>query len=89
MARIAKTDAILSEIGGQLSEAEARRLILKKIYDIARSQQERYLSAEKRRLLHGIENLWDKYAVSIRKLELERGKTLAAVDTFLEGLSYV
>jgi type I restriction enzyme M protein len=31
--RIDRTDAILSDIGGQLTEAEARELILKKIYE--------------------------------------------------------
>ncbi len=33
--RLAKTDAILTAIGGQLTEEEARRLILKKLYDLA------------------------------------------------------
>ena len=34
-ARLAKTDALLTAIGGQLTEEEARRLILKKLYDLA------------------------------------------------------
>ena len=33
-ARLAKTDGILAAIGGQLTEAEARELILEKIYDL-------------------------------------------------------
>ena len=32
-ARMAKTDALLASIGGQLTEAEAKTLILKKLYD--------------------------------------------------------
>ena len=50
-ARLAKTDAILAAIGGQLTEEEARRLILKKLYDLATSELNRYLNAEKRGLI--------------------------------------
>ncbi len=87
--RIAKTDAILAEIGDQLTEEEAKRLILNKIYDIANTELERYLNAEKRLLIHGVENLWDKYAVSSRMLEVERDATLSTLDGFIEGLGYL
>ena len=33
-------------------------LILKKIYDIARAELDRYINAEKRELVRAIENLW-------------------------------
>jgi type I restriction enzyme M protein len=88
-ARIAKTDALLTSIGGQLNEEQARRLILKKLYDIARAELERYLNAEKRVLIQAIENLWDKYAVNTRVTESERVATLKALDGFLCGLGYL
>ena len=87
-ARLARTDAALKAIGGQISEADARRLILKKIYDIARAELDRYLNAEKRVLVRAVENLWEKYSVSSRELEKARGKTLKELDGFLEGLGY-
>ena len=87
-ARLAKTDSILSDIGGQLTEVEARRLILKKLYDLARHELNRYLSAEKRWLVQVVENLWEKYAVSRRELESQRTETLRALDAFLKGLGY-
>jgi len=87
--RIARTDELLAEIGGQLTEEQARRLILKKIYDIARAELDRYLNAEKRLFVQDVENLWDKYAVSSRKLEAEREATLKTLDGFLEGLGYL
>ncbi len=87
-ARLAKTDAILSTIGGQLTEEDARRLILKKLFDLAASELNRYLNAEKRTLIAGVEKLWDKYAVSSRQLEQERAKTLAKLDGFLVALGY-
>ena len=68
-ARIAKTDALLEAINGQLTKDEAKRLILKKLYDIASAELERYLNAEMRDLVSGVENLWDKYAVSGRDME--------------------
>ena len=55
---------MLKEIGGQISEADAPRLILKKIYDVARAELDRYLNAEKRVLVRVVENLWEKYAIS-------------------------
>ncbi len=87
--RLAKTDAILAAIGGQLTEEEARRLILKKLYDLARNELSRYLNAEKRGLIAVVENFWDKYAVSSKELERERAETLKTLDGFLKGLGYL
>lgn len=88
-ARLDKTDGLLEEIGGPLGEAEAKRLILAKLYDIARRELGRYLNAEKRALIAVVEKLWDKYAVSSRQLEQERGETLKVLDGFLEKLGYL
>ena len=88
-ARLAKTDGILAVIGGQLTEEESRRLILKKLYDIAHQELNRYLNAEKRGLVQVVETLWDKYAVSSHELEDERTGTLKTLDGFLKGLGYL
>jgi len=88
-ARLAKTDALLTAIGGQLTEEGARRLILKKLYDLAAGELHRYLNAEKRGLIATGENLWDKYAVSSRELEEQRTETLKTLDGFLRGLGYL
>ena len=87
--RLATTDQLIAEIGGQLTEEEAQRLILKKLYDIANSELNRYLNAEKRVLIASVENMWDKYAVSSRQLEHARGDTLETLDVFLSGLGYL
>lgn len=89
LARLTRVDAVLKEIGGQIKEEDARRLILKKIYDIARSELDRYLNAEKRIVVQGIENVWDKYAVAADALEYQRTATLATMGGFLSGLGYV
>ena len=88
-ARIAKTNDLLATIGGQLTEVEAKTLILKKLYDLANESLNRYLNAEKRRLTNVIENLWDKYAVSSHALELGRAETVKTLDGFLAGLGYL
>ncbi len=88
-ARIARTDALLKTIGGPLTDAEARTLILQKIDDLARAELARYLNAEKRALVAAVENLWDKYAVSSRQLEAARGETLKSLDGMLARLGYV
>ncbi len=86
--RIAHADTLLAQIDGQLSEEKARELILAKLYDIAHAELERYLNAEKRNLVLGIENLWDKYAVSSREIEEAREATLRKINETMRGLGY-
>ncbi len=86
--RIAKTDVILEAINGQLTNDEAKHLILKKLYDIASAELERYLNAEMRDLVSGVENLWGKYAVSSQDMERSRLATVDRLDGFLKGLGY-
>lgn len=87
-ARIALTDKMLSDIGGQLTDDQARSLILKKIYDIASAELRRYLSAEQRRLVAGITNLWLKYAIPNETLVQRREKTVGELGGFLVALGY-
>ena len=79
---------MLAAINGQLTNDEAKRLILKKLYDITSAELERYLNAEMRQLVSGVENLWDKYAVSGREMERSRLATVDRLDGFLKGLGY-
>jgi type I restriction enzyme M protein len=88
-ARLTKTDALVASIGGQLTEVEAKMLTLKKLYDLANQELNRYLNAEKRRLVQMVENLWDKYAVSNSALACDRSKTLTMLDRLLTGLGYL
>jgi len=87
-ARIARTDALLTEIGGQLTPEQARQIILQKICDIVRAELDRYLNMEKRGLISSVHNLWDKYATSMKALQASRNETLTQLDQFLSGLGY-
>ena len=86
--RLAKVDAVLAAIGGQLSAEQAKQLILRKLYDLAGGELARYLNAEKRAMIQVVDNLCDKYAVSGRELERQRSQTLRQLDGYLEGLGY-
>ena len=88
-ARLAKTGALLAAIGGQLTDAEAKSLILKKLYDLSNEQLSRYLNAEKRLLVQIIENLWDKYALSRADIEREHQEIFDSLTGFLGGLGYL
>jgi type I restriction enzyme M protein len=87
--RLARIDDLLTTIGGRISEQDAKRLILKKLHDIATKELLRYLNAEKRALLAIVEDLWGKYAVSSQALEAERESTLSVLNGFLAGLGYL
>jgi type I restriction enzyme M protein len=87
--RMVRTDALLASIGGPLTDADAKTLILKKLYDLANQELNRYLNAEKRVLTQAVENLWDKYAVSSRELETDRAGTLKTLNGFLQELAYL
>ena len=86
--RIAKTNALLETIGGQLTDDDAKDLILKKLYDIVSTELERYLNAEIRHLISGVENLWSKYAVSSTDLEHERQTTIRTLEEFMSRMGY-
>ncbi len=87
--RLVHVDAVLKVIGGPISETDRCRLILKKIYDVASAELDRYLSAEKRALVRVVENLWEKYAISAIKLENDRANSLARTGGFLKKLGYI
>lgn len=87
-AKVNSIDALLKEIGGQISDAEAQKLILKKHFDLINDQLQRYLSKEIRILVAAYQNLWDKYAVSSKRLEDKREETMADLTHFLTALNY-
>jgi len=87
--RLDATAALLVSINGQVTEEEARALILNKLHNIVSQELERYLNAEKRALIAGVEKLWDKYAVSSQQLETDREATLGQLNGFLSGLGYL
>ena len=88
MPDLARTDAVLKAIGGQISDADARRLILKKIYDIARAELDRYLNEENRVVVRARrESVGEVRRVSPTPLESDRraDHDRTRLDSFLDG----
>lgn len=79
----------LAGIGGIITDEEAKILILQKHNNLVQQELVKYLNAEKRKLIAGLEKLWDKYAVSSQQLEKERTKTLNELNGFLTELKYL
>jgi type I restriction enzyme M protein len=87
--RIDGLERLTAEVGGVISEEDARALILRKHHDLVAEQLERYLGAEQRRLVAMFENLWGKYAVSSIQMEEERGEIFENLTVFLNNLRYL
>jgi type I restriction enzyme M protein len=82
-------NAFLESIGGVITEEDSKTLILQKHNNLMQQELLKYLNAEKRKLIAGIDKLWDKYYISSQDLELERKRTLNELDTFLTELNYL
>jgi len=87
--RIDGLERLTAEVGGVISEEEARTLILRKHHDLVAEQLERYLGAEQRRLVQMFENLWEKYAVANTVLESKREDTMGQLYGVLSRLRYL
>ena len=87
--RINGLDNFLEGIGGIITEDECKTLVLQKHNNLVQDELLKYLNAEKRKLIGGVEKLWDKYAVPSKFLEAEREITLKRLDVFLTQLNYL
>lgn len=87
--RLRHFDEWLKAVGGQIQNGECRELILQKHNTLIKEELLKYLNAEKRKLISGIEKLWDKYAVSAKQLEEERTRTLNELNNILAELNYL
>ena len=87
--RIAAIEVLADQVGGVISEAEAKTLILRKHHDLVAERLERYLSAEKHLLIQVFDRLWEKYAFSMRDIAENRQDTSRQLEEYLTGLNYV
>lgn len=78
----------VGEKKGVFTEAEARELILKKFSDGIRTQLERYLAAEEKKIIAALERCWDKYQAALSSISGERDKSAKTLFKFLSELGY-
>lgn len=87
--RMNKAEETLISIGGKLSEEQAKKLILSKLFDCIHIELLNFLNVEKREIIKCIENLWDKYAISQSELETKQYKIIEQLNNFLKKLGYL
>jgi type I restriction enzyme M protein len=73
----------------QLTESEAKDLILTRFYEVINGQLNKYLNNEKKTLIKIFENLWDKYKISLGAIRQERDEEIRKLDEFLKTLGYM
>ena len=82
-------DLWLKDVGGKITQVECKTLILQKHNNLVNQELNKYLNVEKRKLIAGLEKLWDKYAVSSQELERERAVALGELNGLLAKLNYL
>ena len=87
--KIQGLDTFLASIGGVITPEECKTLILQKHNNLVQQELLKYLNAEKRKMIAGIEKLWDKYKVTSLELEYKRQSSLDKLNQFLTELKYL
>lgn len=80
---------LMTAIGGVMTAAEAKALILQKHHDLVTGQLERYLTAESRNLYKAVDVLWSKYAIPLSVMDQNRSRTAMKLESYLKSMSYV
>jgi type I restriction enzyme M protein len=73
----------------KITPETARSEILARFRNTMFETYRAYLNAERRTVTTAIENLYDKYAVTVRDIEKRRSDAAAVLDSYLKALGYV
>jgi type I restriction enzyme M protein len=87
-----REDDLQTKVDGKrltFTEHEAKRLILDKFYDLARTEMHRYLDSRKRNIIEIFEHLWDKYKVPFDRVSNDREASAEKLHEYLETLGYL
>ena len=74
--------------GANITEAEAKKLILARLKATLHEHYDGYLREHLRALVGEIGKLWDKYAVTAKAIVAERDQQAKKLDQFLKELGY-
>ena len=81
-------DELVEQARQKISPAEARQVILKRLEQVLMESYRQYLRADQRACVAAIENLWGKYAVTAKELEVARKQATNVLAGFLAELGY-
>lgn len=83
-----KRDELVASAREKISVDEARTVIIERLRTLLLNIYRGYLRAEQRACIWAVENLWNKYAVTARKIEAERDEASRELEAFLVELGY-
>ena len=83
-----KRDELVQKARENISNDEARLVIIERLRLVLMQSYQAYLRADQRACVGAIENLWQKYAVTAREIEAERDLAAEQLQGFLVELVY-
>jgi type I restriction enzyme M protein len=83
-----KRDELVQSARAKISIDEAREVIIDRLRQTLMDIYQAYLRADQRACVRSIENLWGKYAVTAKTIEMERDEAAEQLQAFLVGLGY-
>lgn len=83
-----KRDELVLSAREKITQDEARVVIVARLKQLLLNIYNRYLRKEQRTCIAAIENLWVKYAVTAKEIEIERDKASQQLQNFLMELGY-
>ena len=81
-------DDLVDSARQKISVDEARAVIIDRLRDLLLNIYKGYLRSEQRACIKSVENLWSKYAVTARQIEVERDEANQRLQEFLLELGY-
>ena len=83
-----KRDELVQQARENISNDEARQVIIERLRLVLMQSYQAYLRADQRACIAAIENLWQKYAVTAKEIETERDTAAEQLQGFLVELGY-
>lgn len=79
----------LNQAVDELDKPQAAELLLTILHNDMQAIVERYMAAQRKQIVAAFENWWDKYQITLNKIEQKRDAAAVALQGFLKGLGYV
>ncbi|MFA5924565.1 MAG: hypothetical protein WC856_25305 [Methylococcaceae bacterium] len=83
-----KQQELVEQARANISNDEARVVIIERLRKSLIDSYQTYLKADQRQCIAAIENLWSKYAVTAKEIEAERDQAAEELKAFLAELGY-
>jgi type I restriction enzyme M protein len=84
-----KQEELVAQARAKITPDEARYVLLERFHRKLVETYRAYLDADRRAITAAVENLHDKYAVTVREIETARDKAAAELGGYLKALGYV